>query len=51
MEEMARKEIIANNWHFMLISEGITPKFVPSEKAATINVVDIDGVDQLGRHR
>ena len=51
MEEMARKEIIANDWHFMLISEGITPTFIPNERAATVNVVDIDGADIIGMHK
>ena len=42
LEEMARQEIINNNLHFMLISEGIAPSFFPKEKLATMNVVDIE---------
>ena len=41
IEETARKEILDNNLHFMLISEGIAPSFLPREKLATMNVVDI----------
>ena len=41
VEQTARKEILDNNLHFMLISEGIAPSFLPREKLATMNVVDI----------
>ena len=41
MEETARKEILDNNLHFMLISEGVAPSFLPQEKMVTMNVVDI----------
>ncbi len=43
LEETARNEILKNNLHFMLISEGIEPAFMAREKNATINVVDIEG--------
>ena len=42
LEETAKQEIIDNNLHFMLISEGIAPSFFPKEKLATMNVVDIE---------
>ncbi len=45
MEEIARMEILKNNLHFMLISEGISPYFFPLENVATVNVVDIVGKD------
>lgn len=51
MEELARKEIIDNKLHFMLISEGISPSFVPSEKLATINVVDIVSDEEISRKK
>ena len=40
-EKIARKGILDNDLHFMIISEGINPGFLPSEKMATINVVNI----------
>ncbi len=41
-EQTARKYIMENNLHFMLISEGINPNFVlKKEKNATYNVVDL----------
>jgi hypothetical protein len=45
LEETARQEILNNNLHFMLISEGIAPSFLPKENIATVNVVDIVGDD------
>ena len=46
LESVARKDILKNKLHFMLISEGITPVFSPKEELATINVVDIKGTDK-----
>ncbi len=43
LEDIARKDILESNLHFMIISEGITPVFKPKEELATINVVDITG--------
>ena len=43
LEETARKEILKNNLHFMLISEGIEPSFRKNEENATINVVEVEG--------
>ena len=52
LEETARKEILDNNLHFMLISEGISPSFLPKESRATMNVVDIEGVSEdITRHK
>ena len=45
IENSAREEILNNNLHFMLISEGIAPGFLPKEELATINVVDISNED------
>ena len=42
-ENEARKDILDNNLHFMVVSEGIAPSFYPKEELATINVVDIEG--------
>ena len=42
-EALARKEILNNNLHFMLISEGIRPGLFPRERLATMNVIDIKG--------
>ncbi len=41
IEEEARSEILNDNLHFMLISEGVSPSFFPQERFATMNVVDI----------
>ena len=41
VEDLARQHILDNNYHFMLISEGVTPLFKPKEEYATVNVVDI----------
>lgn len=43
-EEVARKEILDNKLHYMLISEGISPLMFPFESLSTINIVDINGV-------
>ena len=52
MEEIARQEILDNNLHFMLISEGIAPSFFPKEELATMNVVDISSEDtKTASHR
>ena len=47
LENVARLEIEANDLHFMLISEGITPLFKPKEEDATFNVVDIESSKSL----
>ncbi len=47
IEETARQEILDNNLHFMLISEGIAPSFLPKEKLATINVIDISNDEEI----
>lgn len=39
--ELALKDILANRLHAMLISEGINPGFLPNEKDATINIIDV----------
>ncbi|MBE6161072.1 MAG: hypothetical protein E7158_02470 [Firmicutes bacterium] len=50
-ENDARKEILDNKLHSMLISEGISQLMIPIEKYATINVVDINGVNTNKRTR
>ena len=40
-EITARREILDNNYHFLLTSEGVSPSYFHSEKTATINVVDV----------
>ena len=42
-ERHARSLILSNNFHYMLISEGVTPLFKPTEKFATMNEVEITG--------
>ena len=45
-KEDAWKRIIQDNLHYMPISEGISPCFdIPSEKTATINVVNLCGTN------
>ena len=48
-EVVAREEILDDNLHFMLISEGLL--FGKNEKLATINVVDIEGVEYSDKIR
>ena len=43
VEERARDNILENNLHPMLVSNGISPSFIYSEKDATINYVEIKG--------
>ena len=46
-EEIARKEIIDDKLHYLLISEGISQLMIPFESIATINVVDINGIRKI----
>ena len=47
LEEEARKVVLDQKLHFMLISEGIAPGFAPKEELTTINVVDIKGAQKV----
>lgn len=42
-EKLARNNILDNNLHPMLVSNGISPSFIYSENNATINYVEIKG--------
>jgi hypothetical protein len=35
----------------MLISEGVAPSFIPTEKNVTIDIVNIDGTEEKGMHK
>ena len=51
-EIIAREEILNNNLHFMLISEGIKPGLFSNERFATMNIIDIKGNENKSfRHR
>lgn len=43
----AAKDIIDRKLHCMLISEGVSPSFLPKEKIATINILDIESTDDM----
>ncbi len=43
MEDLARKEVLEKQLHFMLISQGVVPLFVPIESITTVNNLTING--------
>ncbi len=44
--KLAQKSVLTNHYHYLSISEGITPLFYPSERFAKADIVELTGVKE-----